>query len=128
MGLVVDDVPTAGLKIERDPSILSHREDVEQLFQVGTMILAMAPGNGWCCQLSKTGRGGLQQPFLLGIRIVAEEGDGRGVVVQFLQLHAKLLDDLPDHRQHQLRVERGEDSIQAPPHPIIVQVRQFVRP
>ena len=45
MGLVVGHIAAGDLEIQRDRAVPGHREDVEQLLEVGPMVLVVTPGD-----------------------------------------------------------------------------------
>jgi len=47
MRLIVRDVAAGRLEIDRHTTVVRHGQDIQQLFQVGPMILAVPPSNGW---------------------------------------------------------------------------------
>lgn len=44
MRLVIDRIPAGGLKVHRHAAVVTDGEDIEQLLQVGPMVLAVPPG------------------------------------------------------------------------------------
>ena len=74
MRLVVRHVAAGDLEIQRNRPVPGNREDIEQLLEVGPMVLVVTPGNRHACSLAPL-------LFLGGISIRAMESDRRGVVV-----------------------------------------------
>ena len=92
MGFVVRHVAAGDLEIQRNRAVPGHCEDVEQLLEVGPMVLVVTPGDR---------HPGLFAPlfFLGGIGVVTVEGDRGGVVVQLVEVHLELLDHMGRQRQ-----------------------------
>jgi len=114
MGRVVTGVAALGGEVDRHAAILAERQDVEQLLQVGPAGLAVAVGDG-------RRRAASLSPFLARFDVSAEEGDRGRIVVQFIELHAKLLDHVPHDLQHQFVLTRLEQPIEAASQPIVGQ-------
>ncbi len=90
--LIIDGVSAMRRKVNRHAAVFRDRQGVEQLFEVGPVILTMSIGDRDCLLA-------LLNAFFLGIGIGPEHGHGRGVVVQFVQREAKFLND-PTHKFH----------------------------
>ena len=45
VSLVVDHVAAGDLEVQRHRAVSGHREDVQQLFEVRSMVLVVAPGD-----------------------------------------------------------------------------------
>ena len=78
VGLVVRHVAAFRAEVQGHAAVGSDREDEQQLFQVGTMVLVVAEGDG---------QGGTPQESLLhrGAGVRSAEGDGGRIVVQLVQ-------------------------------------------
>src|SRR5262249_48156909 len=91
----------------RDPELHRHGavagdgEDVEQLLEVGAVVLVVAVRDG---QAEPPAQGALA----VGTLVVAVEGDGSGVVVQLVQVDAELADGVG----HDGEGERGEVGVE----------------
>ena len=103
MGFVIGDVATLNLEMHRHSAVTGHSQDVEELLEIGPVILVVPPGDR---------QGLLPGPgFLLGvIGIGAVEGDGGRVVVQFVQFNLELGNRLGRDDQDQ----RGDIALKQP--------------
>ena len=82
---VVGGVAALDPELHRHGTVACDGEDVEQLLEVGAVVLVVAVGDG---QAELPAQGA----FVLGSLVVAVEGDGGGVVVQFVEFDAELAD------------------------------------
>ena len=82
---VVGGVAALDAELHRDGPVACYRENVKQLFQVGPVVLVVAPGDGGP-ELAAEGA------FLGGGVVIAVEGDGGGIVVQFVEIDVELAD------------------------------------
>jgi hypothetical protein len=114
MGLVVRHVAAGDLEIQRNRPIPGHREDVEQLLEVGPMVLIIAPRDRHSRLLASLF-------FLGGIRISAMEGDRGGVVVQLVQVDLELLDHMGRKRQDHRGDVASEQPIETTPDAVVVE-------
>ena len=121
MRAVIHHIAAGRGEVHRHAAVLADRQRVEQLLQVGAVVLAVSPGDG------RRGTA-LPMPFLPRLLIRSVERHGRRVVVQFVQADAELADDVPHHGQDHLGPGAGEQPIQAPPQPVVVQERHFIVP
>ena len=86
----------------------------KQLLEVGAVVFVMAEGDRQC--------GATQVAFLFGrCDIGPDEGDGRRVVVEFIQEDLELLDDVTDHGQDQGGRVGQKQPIQGAAHAVIVE-------
>ena len=112
--LVVGGVAAGDAEVDGHATVLGHRENVQQLLQVGAVVLVMAEGDRQ--------RGATQVAFLFGRRDLGpDEGDGRRVVVQFIQEDLELLDDVTHHGQDQGGRVGQKQPIQGAAHAVIVE-------
>ncbi len=105
MGHIVGHVAALGLEIDRDSSVLGDGEDEEQLFEIGPVVLVMAPGDG---------QPGLSPAtvFLGGVGVVAEEGHGGGVVVQLFERDREFADGMCSDGQGEGTTVAAEELVQ----------------
>ncbi len=98
---VVRDVAAGGAVVDGYATVRGEREEVEQWFQVGARVLAVAPGEGRC---------GLSPPRrLLASRAVgAAARDGGGVVREFLAVDRAAAQDV----RHQVQEQRGPVAVE----------------
>ncbi len=115
---VIGDVATGRGEVQRDTTIVGHRQDIEQLFQVGPMILAVTERNGQATPLASFGLCG-------SIRIGTVEGHRRRVIVQLVQTDVEFLHHMTYDVQHQCRHVRRKESIQAATDAIVIEVFEF---
>jgi hypothetical protein len=118
--LVVGRVAARGTKVDRHAAVVTEREDVDQLLQIGAMVLVVAPGNG---QGAPPGAG----VFFGSIRVVAVEGDRGGVVVQLAERDLEFTDRLPDHGQHEGPLFAPKQAVQCPADGVVAQRFQLVQ-
>src|SRR3974377_1804305 len=101
MGAVVGGVAALDAELHGHGAVAGDGEDVEQLLEVGAVVLVVAVGDG---QAESPAQGA----FAAGALVVAVEGDGGGVVVQLVQVDAELADGVGDDGQG----ERGDVSVE----------------
>ena len=94
MRAVVGGIAALHTKLHRHGAVAGDGEDVQQLLEVGAMVLVMPPGDG---PLQPAPQG----PVLIGGLVVAVEGDGGGVVVQLVELDGELADGMDDDGEGQ---------------------------
>ncbi len=77
MRLIIHHVAAGGLKVDRHAAVVTDRQDIEQLLQVGPMVFTVTPGDR---------RNGLAGTPLFGqfVGIDAKKLDCVGIVVQFV--------------------------------------------
>lgn len=73
MGLVVRDVPTGGLEVNWNASVVTDRKNVKQLLEIGAVVFIMPPRNRWKSMP-------LACLFRLSSLMIARKRDGRGIV------------------------------------------------
>ncbi len=87
MDLIIGGVAVVGLAMDRDRAVGADRDAVQQLFEIGAVVLAVAEGDA-------------RRPVgLLGAglrRVGAREGDGGGVLVKLAQVDVELADGTDD--------------------------------
>jgi len=114
MSTIVGGIPTLDAEVHGDRTITCHREDVEQLLQVGAMVLVVAPGDG-------PPKLPPERAFLVGVLVVTVERDGGGVVVEFVEGHAKRAHHVLGHPQCQGRNRGIEQVIEASADAIVIE-------
>src|SRR5208282_347727 len=83
MGFVVHHIAAGDLEIERNRAVPGHREDEEQLLEVGPMVLVVTPGDRQPRSLAPFF-------FLGGFGIGTVQGYRGGVIVQLVQFNLEL--------------------------------------
>jgi hypothetical protein len=83
MGTVVGGVAALDPELHRHGAVACDGEDIKRLLEVRAMVLVVAVGDGQA-ELSPQGR------LAVGRLVVAVEGDGGGVVVEFVEFDAEL--------------------------------------
>ena len=92
VGAVVGGVAALDAELHRHGAVARDGEDVEQLLEVGAVVLVVAPGDG---QPQPAPQGPLPSARL----VVAVEGDGGRVVVQLVELDVELADGVGRDRR-----------------------------
>ena len=114
MRAVIGGVATLDPELYGHGPITGDRENIKQLLEVGAVVLVVAVGDG---QAEMPAEGA----FVLGILVVAGEGHGGGVVVQFVELDAELAHGVCGDVED----ERGdvgiEDAVEGSSHAVVVQ-------
>src|SRR5690242_17305309 len=90
--LVVGRVPVLDAAPDWNGPLRRGRQQVEQLLQVGPVVLVVAMGNAM-------GRFSIP-PLSLGVYVLPGQRDGRAVVVQLLEIELKAPRDLDDSSRH----------------------------
>lgn len=111
MRLIIADVAALGAKGEGNTAVGGDREDEEKLLEVRPMILAVAVRD----------RDGLaaEDPLRVGgLGVVAVKGDGRGVVMEFVERKPELPHDMGHDREHEARDVGCEQCVECPPDPV----------
>jgi hypothetical protein len=114
MGPVVGGVATLNPEVHRHGTVAADGEDVEQLLEVGAVILVVAPGDREA-ELSP------QRALPVGVLVVAVECHGSGVVVQLVERDVKRVDGVGRDVQYQSRDVGVEEAIQRTADAIIVE-------
>ncbi len=119
VGLVVGHVAAFGAEVQRHAAVGGDREDEQELLQIGTMVLVVAEGDRQrgTAQVTLRGR---------GLGVGAAESDRGGIVVQFVQGDAELLDDVRRHGQDQRGHVGHKQPVQRASHAIVVQPREIL--
>ena len=118
--LIVGRVAAGRTEVDRHTAVVAEREDVDQLFQVGTMVLVVAPGNG-------QGASSATEVFFGSVLILAVEGDRGGVVVQLVERDLKFANRVPDHGQHEGPQCAAKQAAQRPADAVVAEGLQLVR-
>ena len=119
VGGAVFRVAVGHLDVDGDGAVGAHREDPEELFEIGPMVLIVAERHDQ--------RGPAPDQAAGGLGVLAVERQARGVVVQLLQRDRELLDHV-HHEGGQQRVRVGiEQSIQGSAHAIVVEESDLLR-
>jgi hypothetical protein len=114
MRAVVGGVAAPHAELHRHGAVAGDGEDVEQLLEVGAMVLVVAPGGG---QPQPAPQG----PLPIGGLVVAVEGDGGRVVVQLVELDLELADGMDDDGQGEGRDVGVEEAVEAAAGAIVVE-------
>jgi hypothetical protein len=118
VGAVVGGVAALDPELHGHGAVARHGEDVEQLLQVGPVVLVVAVGDGQPEPAS-------QRALAVGRLVVTVKGDGGGVVVQLVQLDAELAHGVG----HDGQGERGdvgvEEAIEGAAGAVVVQRGQL---
>ena len=117
---VVGGVAALDAELHRHGAVARDREDVEELLEVGAMVLVVAPGDG---QPQPAPQG----PLPIGGLVIAVEGDGGGVVVQLVELDGEFTDGMDDDGQGQGGDVGVEEAIEAAADAIVIERGQLVR-
>ena len=114
MGAVVGGVAALDAEVHRHGAVARDGEDVEELLEVGAVVLVVAVGDGQA-ELPPQG------PLAVGGLVVAVEGDGGGVVVQLVEIDGELADRVG----HDGEGERGdvgvEEAVEAAADAVVVE-------
>ena len=115
MRLVVGEVPVAGEEVHRYGAVSRHGEVVEELFEIGPVVLVVAPSDRM---------DDLAPPcaLLASAFVAPAEGDGRGVVVKFLEIDLELLDHVDDDGKDYRGAVRFEEPVEAAANPVVVEM------
>ena len=111
---VVGGVAALDAELHRHGAVAGDREDVEQLLEVGAMVLVVAPGDG---QPQPAPQG----PLLIGGLVIAVEGDGGGVVVQLVEIDGELADGVDDDGQGEGGDVGVEEAVEAAADAVVVE-------
>src|SRR5271157_3715658 len=114
VGAVVGGVTTLDTELHRDGAVAGHGEDVEQLLEVGAVVLVVAPGH-------RQSQSSSQGPFPLGRLVVAVESDGGRVVVQLVEAHVEFAHGVGRDLQGQRRDVGVEEAVEGPADAIVVE-------
>lgn len=113
VGAGVFSVSVGNLEVDRHP-LLGDGEDPQKLFQIWPVILVVAEENP---------QGGLSaHRSPVGLAVRSREGDGGGVVVQFLRGNGELLDHVQDERRQKRTAVGVEQTIEGPPDAVVVEL------
>jgi len=116
MGDGVVGVAVLAAELNRDSSVGVGGQDVEDLLEIGPMILRVPIGD--------PGRLPATDGPPLGLGILTEQTDRGGIVVEFLQGHLELADGI-DHASGEEAAPIGvEEAIERPPDLIIGDILQ----
>jgi hypothetical protein len=118
MGAVVGGVAALDPEVHRHGTIACDSEDIQQLLEVGAVVLVVAVGDGQA-KLSPEG------PLLVGRLVVAVERDGGGVVVQFVEIDAELTDGVCHNRERERRDVGVEEPVEATSDAVVVERREL---
>ena len=77
MGFVIHGIPAVRRKVDRHTTIVRNREAIEQLLQIGPVVLTMPMGN--CDRLSA-----VFPAFLIGLSLGSKHRHGRPIVVKLV--------------------------------------------
>ena len=114
VGPVIGGVATLDPEVHRHGTVAADGEDVEQLLEVGAVILVVAPGDREA-ELSP------QRALPVGVLIVPVKRHGRGVVVQFIERDVELADGVGRDVESQGRDVGVEEAVEGTPNAIIVE-------
>ena len=114
VGAVVGGVAALDPELHRHGAVAGDGEDVEQLLEVGAVVLVVAPGDG---QPEPSPQG----PLPVGRLVVAVEGDGGGVVVQFVEVDVELADGVGGDGQGQRGDVGVEEAVEAAADAVVVE-------
>ena len=114
MRAIVGGVAALDAELHRHAAVAGDGEDVEQLLEVGAMVLVVSPGDG---QPEPAPQG----PLLVGGLVIAMEGDGGRIVVQLVEIDGELPDRVDDDGQGQGRDVGIEESVEAAADAIVVE-------
>ena len=103
MRAIVCGVATLDPELHRHGAVAGDREDIQQLLEVGAVVLVVSPGDGGSEPAAK-------RAFLGRGVVIAMEGDGGGIVVQLVELDAELADGVGGDVEDQ----RGDVGIEEP--------------
>ncbi len=119
MRAVVGGVTTLDAELHRHGAVAGDREDVQQLLEVGAMVLVVSPG------------GGRPQPapqgsLLIRGLVIAVEGDGGRVVVQLVEIDSELADGMDDDGQGERGDVGVEEAVEAAADTIVIERGELV--
>ena len=114
MGAVVGGVATLDPEVHRHGTVAADGEDVEQLLEVGAVILVVAPGD-------RQAEPSPQRALPVGVLVVPVKRHGRGVVVQFIERDVELADGVGRDVESQGRDVGVEEAVEGTPDAIIVE-------
>ena len=114
MGLIVGDVAVVGLEVQGHGAVGTDGQFIDQLFQVGSMVIIESVGDPW-----DTAAVGV----LMSIR--PAEGDGGRVVVQLGELDIELVDGPQYQRGYQRRLFGFEDQVERSAQPIVIETGEL---
>ena len=117
---VVGGVAALDPELHRHGAVAGDREDVEQLLEVGAVVLVVPPGDG---QPEPPAQG----PLPVGVLVIAVEGHGGGVVVQLVEFDAELADRVRHGRQRQRGDVGVEEAVETAADAVVVERGQLPR-
>ena len=117
---VVGGVAALDPELHRHGAVAGDGEDVEQLLEVGAVVLVVAPGDG---QPEPPPQG----PLPVGGLVIAVEGHGGGVVVQLVEFDAELTDRVRHGRQRQRGDVGVEEAVEGAADAVVVERGQLPR-
>ena len=115
MRSIVGRVATGRREVNRYPTILRDRQNVEQLLEIGAMILVVAPRDS---QRRHTLTPSRDRRLFVG----PMKRHGRRVVVQFIQAEVEVPNNVFDQLHDERSVDAFEQPIQTPPQSIIIEM------
>jgi len=120
MGLDVGRVAVGAAELHGDAAVGAHRENEQQLLEVGAMVLGVAIGD-------PRDRAPPQPAARSGSPVLPAEADRRRVVVQLREAHAEALADRHDDLREERRAIGIEEPVQGPPELIVPDAELRVR-
>ena len=115
---IVGGVAALDAELHRHGAVARNGEDVEQLLEVGAMVLIVSPGDG---QPQPAPQG----PLLIGGLVITVEGDGGRIVVQLVEIDGELPHRMNDDGQGQGGDVGIEESVEATADAIVVEGGQL---
>ncbi len=116
MRLVVGEVSVPGEEVHGHGTVSGHGKVVEELLEIGTVILGVTPGD---CVNDPTP---LYTLFASAL-VAAAEADCCRVVVKLFEVHPELLDHMDNHGKNDGREVRFEEPIKTATDTVVVEVR-----
>ena len=116
---VVGGVAALDPELHRHGAVACHCENIKQLFQVGPVVLVVAPGDGGS-ELAAEGA------FLRGGVVIAVEGDGGGIVVKLVECDVELADGVRGDVECERRDVGVEEPVEGAADAVVIERGELV--